>query len=150
MQKFLIICLVIICLVVGIVGTTGLIRQQMIKANREALTADLRNMGSEALSFFNAPTFIGGGDGSWVPLIENEYNPQRLLLWLEHAGFKRLENNKFITRNGTFETWLTAYEDKILYIDAYGIQPGKNKTEPLKIRLNVIGNANSFTLQDLN
>lgn len=151
MQQFLLVCIAIIILVVAIVGITWLIQKDIVNDNREAIISDLNRLARTALEYYKSSTFIGGGDNSWIPKIDDEYQVNRLSLWLNHAGFRQhATENTFITQNGTFTIWLESYEDNNLKIEGNGLEIGKDKSHPVKVLLTVNGPTNGISISVLN
>ena len=151
MQKFLFVCVVIIMIVVVIVGIVGLMQQHVVENNRKAITSDLHNFAQQALTFFNTPLYLGGGEGLWVPQIDGEYQDNRCRLWLQLAGFEQKENSDaFITNNGTFKMWINSYEDKILKFEGTGLEIGDDGVNPVKLRMDVNGSVRGILIKTIN
>ena len=69
MNRFLLICLIVIIIVVVIAIGTRIYKKNLVENNRKAVIADLKQISTQAIAYYDAPLQIGGGDNSWVPKI---------------------------------------------------------------------------------
>ncbi len=147
----MLVCIAVIIVVVAFAGAFGLIQNHIVDSNRQAVMQDLRNMAHSALEYYNAPLYIGGGNGNWIPVVDGEYQTQRCGLWLNHAGFNNhTSNDSFITENGTFEMWVNSYEDKNLKFEGTGLEIGNDGIYPVKVLMTVNGPTSGISFNILN
>ncbi|MDO9578486.1 MAG: hypothetical protein Q7J16_11425 [Candidatus Cloacimonadales bacterium] len=88
-QAFMIILAVVI-VAAAVIGTFGYIKQKHIEENRKAIISDLQQMSAHSNAYYKAPLSIGGGEGLWVPKVNEQYQGDRCGLWLNYARYKNI------------------------------------------------------------
>ena len=151
MKKFLLICLIVIVTITAISLGMKIYKNNLVKKNREAVIEDLKEISNQALAYYHAPLRIGGGGNQWVPKIDGEYQQNRCALWLMYSGsFIEEKNDEFSNENGKYKLWLSSWEDNTLKILGTGIEIGKDRINPVQVRLDLNGPAKGESLKILN
>lgn len=123
-QQLLLIILGVIVVGVAVAGGIVLFKSQAVSQNRDAVWADLTQIGARAQAFYRRPSALGGGGK-------------------EFTAFRLLASEAF-NDNGTYS--ISTQNQTQLILEGVGTEVGNNNTSPVYVKM--IVEADSMYVDD--